>query len=186
MVTFKLQFPAKEIGTWAAKYAYPAGDDLPARIGDAAREAGFLTRDQFIQLAGWKSHRPARHHVRNSADAVTCATRAALLARGDLDPIRALTKLEGVRIPTASALLHFCHTERYPLIDFRVLEALGVPRRSNISLDLWTQYARTCRELADTHNVTLRDLDRAMWAWSDTRSPRRSRCRSVTQRRRYG
>ncbi len=179
MFTFKLQFPGEEIRAWAAKYAYPAGDDLPAKIGAEARNAGFLTRDQFIRLAGWKSHRPARHHVKNNDREVESATRAALLARGDVDPIRALTTLDGVRIPTASALLHFCHSERYPLIDFRTLEALGISRRGYLPLSLWVQYAQTCRELADTHGVTLRELDRAMWAWSDSRSPRRSKCRSM-------
>ena len=35
--------------------------------------------------------------------------------------------LSGVRWPTASVLLHFGHRDRYPILDYRALEALGVP-----------------------------------------------------------
>jgi len=177
MEEFSLQFDVSEIGALAAKYAYPAGDERPRQIGDLARVNGYLNRDQFLEVAKWKSHRPAHLHAMNNEESVLTWTRTAFLCEGDLQPIRALTKLKGVRIPTASAILHFCHPGRYPLIDFRALESLGVPRRTSVTMRLWCAYAEFCRGLADAQHVSLRELDRALWAWSDKKSGRQSRCR---------
>jgi hypothetical protein len=59
------------------------------------------------------------------------------------------------------------YPERYTIIDFRALEALGVKRGDGEeTLDYYLEYLETCRSLAHDCNVDLRTLDRALWQWS--------------------
>lgn len=167
MPTFVLQFPSEQIVHWAAKYSYPAGDDLPARIGDAARGAGFLTRDQFIQLARWKSARPGKRHAMNDEHTVQDVTRLAFSTRVEHIRLGALTLLHGVDARTASAILHFCHRDPYPLMDMRSFASLGVLKAPYDWSTPWPEYTAACRSIASSAGVSMRVLDRALWAWSD-------------------
>lgn len=164
---FLLQFPTSEIEQWASRYSYPAGDELPARIGTVARATGYLTRDQLIQLAGWKSARPAKKHAQNDEQTVIEVTRLAFSIQDEHIRLGALTLLHGVRDRTASAILHFCHRDPYPLMDMRSFAALGVVKAPYDWSSLWLPYTATCREIASSAGVSMRTLDRALWAWSD-------------------
>jgi hypothetical protein len=68
-------------------------------------------------------------------------------------------------VPVASAILTAIDPKRYTVIDFRALEALGI-KRASPSVDFYLDYLKHCRQLAKTHRVSLRDLDRALWQWS--------------------
>jgi hypothetical protein len=57
------------------------------------------------------------------------------------------------------------------VIDFRVLEALG-NKIADLSVNFYLDYLAVCRRLAKEHHATLRDLDRALWQWSDEASAR--------------
>jgi hypothetical protein len=69
----------------------------------------------------------------------------------------------------ASAILTVWNEHRYTVIDFRAVESLHrlkqltTPRVADID---YLSYVAKCRELAETHDVSLRDLDRALWKWS--------------------
>ena len=80
--------------------------------------------------------------------------------------IEVLTLLKGVSWPMASVILHWCHTDRYPLIDFRALWSLGIDTPPRYTFDFWWAYVETCRSLADESQVSMRELDRALWAYS--------------------
>ena len=51
--------------------------------------------------------------------------------------MEALLALDGVGVPTASALLHFAFPSDYPMLDVRALESLGRRGRTEYSVSFW-------------------------------------------------
>src|SRR6185436_8889495 len=70
-----------------------------------ARERGYLTRGEFKAACRWKSPRSAGHVERNNHHRVRKATAMALRGANDRERIEALVVLQGVSVPTASAIL---------------------------------------------------------------------------------
>ena len=165
MSEFVLQFPIEHVREYAARFP-AAGDDTLLAVGRAARERGFYTRDEFVAACRWKSARSAPRVAMNSAESVEQATRVALLESStERERIEALRSLHGVAWPTASVLLHLCFPERYPILDVRALDALGV-RASTYSLRFWRAYVSAWLQLAEAAGVDGRTLDQALWQWS--------------------
>src|SRR5690606_2956835 len=112
--------------------------------GAAARDRGFLTLDDLVVLADWKSVRIRPRIARNDDGFVREVTRvslsAASSAAGERLRIEVLTLLEGVGWPMASVILHFCHRDPYPILDVRALWSLGIPEgepKSGYDFALW-------------------------------------------------
>lgn len=136
------------------------------RVLAAWRQRSELSKDLFVRIARWKSVRKTPNYVANGEDDVLAATRRGFAAVTDIEAVAALTRLDGVAVRTASALLHWMAPERYPILDFRVLRALGVPEPSNYDDPrFYARFAEQVRQLATKLGVDLRTLDRAMWAW---------------------
>jgi hypothetical protein len=87
-------------------------------------------------------------------------TRTALATPDDRLRIEVLRLLRGVDWPTASVILHFAHTDRYPILDFRALWSLGADDPPAYGYELWAAYTMACRRLADQCRVSMRTLDR--------------------------
>jgi len=79
--------------------------------------------------------------------------------------------LSGVGWPMASVILHWCHADPYPILDFRALWSLGLDPLPPYDFDLWRAYTGHCRGLAAA-GVTMRDLDRALWQYSKEKQVR--------------
>jgi len=168
---FVLQFPASDIETLAARYAYK--DDRAAlAAGAAARERGYFTCDAFLAVCAWKTGRTKRRVRSNDAAAVEETTRRALAATDERSRMDALTSLRGVGVPTASALLFAVEPERYPILDRRALESLGRRPRGIYPVSFWLRYLDACRALAAEHRVAQRTLDKALWQHSYERTRR--------------
>ena len=133
MPAWVLQFPIEKTRSYASRF--PSGnDDAVLAMGEAARGRGHYTRDEFISVCKWKSERSRSHAARNTAQAIEAATRVALSeASTERERLNALRSLHGVEWATASVLLHLAYPERYPILDQRVLQALGVPQPSSYS-----------------------------------------------------
>lgn len=87
--------------------------------------------------------------------------------------IGVLTALRGVEMRTASAILHFAGTDRYPILDVRALWSVGIePAPSYYGFGLWWTYTEFCRRLADSAGVSMRTLDRALWQYSEEHQSR--------------
>jgi len=131
---------------------------------------GHLTPQAIRDLAHWKSARPARHIARNSDDQIASVI-AAMNAVGD-DPfgvkrIKLLTGLCGISLRTASAILHLGLPElRLPLLDWRAWSSLYGEDKRTFTLTDWIGYVRDCRQLAVRLDVSMRQLDRALWQHS--------------------
>jgi hypothetical protein len=166
MGLFKLQFPLDQVRGYAARF--PAGDeDRQRAIGVAARERGWYSRAEFLQVCRWKTARSAPLVAQNSTAQIEAATRIALASgTGDHAALHALLDLTGVGWATASVLLHVAHPERYPIWDVRALQALGINRRLAPSDARWSEYVATYRALILRAGVDGRTLDKGLWQWS--------------------
>jgi len=168
-VSFTLGFDPREIGALAARFG-EGGDARPAAIGAAAARRGHYSRGEFLALCEWKSPRSRPLAAANRPAAVRAATRVALAAAGtERERIESLLALRGVGMPTASVLLHFAMPDRYPILDVRAVESLGIIGRTSYPVAFWLAYVEACRALAAQHAVTLRTLDKALWQYSKER-----------------
>lgn len=166
MSRFQLQFPIERVCDYAQRYAYDDDAEVLA-IGRSARERCYYTFDEFATVCRWKSHRTASHVAKNTRESVEAATRVGL-GKGSIERerMRALVGLHGVARPTASVLLHLAYPERYPILDWRALQALGVRRAPSYSFRFWEAYVSAWLALVEQAGVDGRTLDRALWQWS--------------------
>jgi hypothetical protein len=137
-----------------------------------ARKQGFLTKPLFVRLARWKSVRQTPNYESNDEAAVRAATARAFKATDDArTALSALMQLRGVALRTASAILHWMHPDLYPIIDFRVVGALGKPEPTSYEdIDFYLTIAQEVKALAQRHALDLRTIDRALWAWQKSQS----------------
>jgi hypothetical protein len=160
------QKPEHEIPKWARLYNYPGEAELIAGPVAAARRRGYLDKDTFMQIGDWKSPRPRPLRALNAPALVEEVTRLALSpATSPRQAIEELLRL-GVRWPTASVILHLCHTDPYPILDYRALWSLStdVP---NYKYAFWEAYTVFTRSMAIRASVDMRTLDRALWKYSE-------------------
>jgi len=119
-----------------------------------------------LRLCEWKTARTKSKVAANSADLVKDATRISFSVAAEELRIGVLTLLAGVSWPTASVILHFCHRNRYPILDYRALWSVSSEQPSQYTFKLWWEYTRFCRAVAKEASVSMRDLDRALWQYS--------------------
>ena len=171
MPSFTLRFPLDAIPYWAAHYD-AAYDAAVAALAPAARARGFLTGDELRQLGRWKSPRIGHHLAANDSTYVEAVTAAALSTPSEQLRLEVLTLLSGVGWPMASVILHWCHADPYPILDFRALWSLGLDPLPRYDFALWQAYSGHCRELAAAAGATMRELDRALWQYSKEKQVR--------------
>jgi hypothetical protein len=152
---------------WAKAYTAKMGALEPRlldEVGPSVQARGFYEPAELTEVARWKTQRSKSRIASNPPEDVRDITRLALSAP-DRVQHRVLTLLDGIRVPTATALLTVVFPERHTILDVRSTEALG-------RLGAWDgtggyrTYLDICRRLADGAGVDLRTLDRALWRWS--------------------
>lgn len=137
----------------------------------AVRLRGFLDKPLFMRMARWKSVRPTKHYLSNSALAVETATAGAIAATDDRAALLSLTALNGVALRTATALLHWLRPDRYPILDYRVVSALGESAPASYEDPAFYAFiSDRVRRIATQHALDLRTVDRAMWSWDKLRT----------------
>ena len=99
------------------------------QIAPTARLRGYLTRSEFLRLCEWKTPRTRSRCASNSRG--RSRNGRASRSQKQIRPSSAahLTQLDGVALPTASVILHFCSRDPYPILDVRALWSLGVETR---------------------------------------------------------
>jgi hypothetical protein len=163
---FALQFPIEQVREYARRF--PVEDDDPGlALGRVARARGYYTLEEFRTVCRWKSARSAPLVARNAARRVKAATSVGLReSSGEVERMDALRSLDGVGWPTASVLLHLAYPERYPILDWRALHALGVRGRTSYNQRFWEAYVDEYVRLTQLAGVDGRTLDQALWQWS--------------------
>ena len=167
-----LRFPESKIDYWANQYTERQRKSNKARekylmsLESKVQDCGCLTKDELYKLAYWKSPRSAHWICENSDDFVTEITRSAFSANSDWAKLMTLTALQGVKEPTASAILQLFDKNEYPILDIHALWSVGLPWMKRTSYPFWLDYIDFCRDTADENDVSMRDLDRALWKYS--------------------
>ena len=125
--------------------------------------AGDGTPGNLEPIIKWKSPRPlSRIMTGNTPDEISEALRVAVSAKHVRTAAGVLCGLNGVDVAMASAILTTIHPDRYTVIDWRALNALGV-KKSWLTVDDYLQYLAFCKDKAIELGISLRDLDRALW-----------------------
>ncbi len=141
--------------------------------GEAIRK-GEHTLANLEAIVRWKSERVVHYVIGNNTEKIKRALALAAAPDSTIDDaVKALLELQGVDIPVASAILAAIFPERYTVLDFRALEALGHARHD---VRFYEEYLAFCKRLAESDIVKpqgglpaptpLRTLDRALWEWS--------------------
>ena len=177
-ISFELRFDPDEIHGLACRYSdcltareARLESEIESQIAPAARARGYLLMEEFLAVCEWKSPRPRRHYCMNQERCVKDATREALAAVDGWHSIEVLDALRGVGPSVASAILHWMAGQPYPIWDFRALWSLGWEKPPACNRDSWAAYAQYCIDLAQKHEVSMRQLDRALWRYSKDNQP---------------
>ena len=166
---FRLRFPVSAVERWAGRFADASDASLERDVAPAARRQGYLTREQFLRIAAWKTARSRPRCERNTDAFVREVTGAALASPHEGFKINTLRVLEGVGWPTASVILHFCDRGRYPILDVRALWSLGFEKPPAYGFPFWMAYTEFLRGVAEKAGVSMRTLDKALWQYSKER-----------------
>lgn len=120
-------------------------------------------------IVRWKTPRSIGYFNRNDPDTVDEVLERVLETSSTRRKIRLLMELSGIRVKMASAFLLFMNPEEYTVIDWRAANVLtdeGILNRTisdDASIDEYMEYLRACRSKAEQLDVSLRELDRALW-----------------------
>jgi len=170
---YKLRIPSKQVLKYRNLYTEGFEENLePFRA--LARKQRHLTVDQLYEICRWKSPRRPDLAKKNDSQFVQEITHFAFSAKCEASRIGALTLLQGVQYPTASVILHFCVDPTYPILDFRAIWSLGIKQPSFYTASFWTEYVNICREVANKHGLAVRELDMALWKYSELHQPTRA------------
>lgn len=179
---FQLQPAETELQELAEQYWQTTGEKERA-LEKAAFEAGAAIRKGETTLANleaivrWKSERAVQYLIGNSNEKIRQALTVAVSPDATTETaVKALIELHGVDLPVASAILAAIFPERYTVLDYRALEALG---HAQHDVKFYEEYLDFCKRLAESNIVSpqsdlpaptpLRTLDRALWEWSRSR-----------------
>ncbi len=131
---------------------------------------GYLTKKEFLAIGMWKSPRPRRYYEKNTSEDVKKISSKAFSLISEIQKIKTLMELEGVRIPTASAILALSDPKKYGVIDIRVWQTLyyfGIVNTNkggiNFSIENWLDLTLILRNLAEKLNSTPRSIERALF-----------------------
>jgi hypothetical protein len=181
MAYFQLQPAELDLQQLAEEYWKEAGE-RERQLEAAAYEAGEAIRNgehtlpNLEAIVRWKSERMVHYLIGNGSENIRAALAvAASPTASPEEAVNALVSLRGVDISIASAILSAIYPDRYAVLDYRALEALGHARHD---VRFYTEYNATLRHLAECAIVkpqsdlpaptSLHAIERALWEWSRT------------------
>lgn len=134
------------------------------------RKKGHLTKEEFVKICMWKSPRPKKQYLKNSEEDIMAISKKGFATNLEKEKITLLTRLKGVSIPTASAILTIVDPKNYGVIDIRVWQLLYLygsvkvkPTGTNFDFQNWYNYLMQLRYYARKFNVTVRDIERTLF-----------------------
>ena len=136
------------------------------------RQRGHLTRSEFLAICRWKSPRSIRHCMKNSAARIRLQSATALRSRNERAKFEALTALDGVGAPTASAILTLTNPGRYAVIDIRVWQLLfdlgsvrTKPGGVGFTFNDWRDYLTVLRLHAKQLGASVRAVEYSLFLY---------------------
>ena len=133
-------------------------------------EPKYFDKEHFVKLGRWKTPRQEENYRSNDEDLIKEATRLAHEVSNERLKLHILKMLTGVGVPVASTFLHFLHPDEFPIFDVHVRSSLkkaGKWERSvgDASDNAWLEYVDIMRGLSRRLGLSLRELDKALWAY---------------------
>ena len=165
MSLFELQFNINEISDYSNRYDYSSDIILPPII-KRTKKVKQLTFKDFQAICEWKTKRTKSRCASNDPKFVAECSRISFSTENERLRIEILTLLTGVSWPTASTILHFCHDDKYPILDFRALWSLGIEKPPIYDFQFWIEYTKFCRNLSAKASMDMRTIDMALWQFS--------------------
>lgn len=136
-----------------------------------ARARGYLTKGELERVCRWKSPRSSGLVRQNSHHRIRKVSGAVIGSAVERERFDLLLSLQGVSVPSASAVLTMLEPKRYGVIDIRVWQILhamravqGNPRGAGFTFDQWLQFLRVLRDLASSLDVPARTVERTLFA----------------------
>ena len=159
----KLLFSESEIIYYASRY--PRENDAAVEsLVPQVKKRGYLTRSELLEVSEWLVR--ARNNSRilsNSDDDVAKMTGLALHSEVERHRIDYLIELQGVGLPIASAILHWFHSDDYPIWSWHSREAVSLEWSERLpKQERWEAFVRFCREVVARNPVDMQTLDRAL------------------------
>jgi hypothetical protein len=165
------RLPVADVRDWAARFGDPGADAAIDAIAPAVRERGHFLRQEFLDTYRWKTHRTVHLAEKYTDEQIADVTGVAFRQRDEKLRVCLLRALDGVNWPVASTLLYVGVSSDYPIIDFRALWSLGSAMPSVVSFEFWWAYVECCRRVAKAAGVSVRELDKALWAYAAANQP---------------
>lgn len=137
--------------------------------GIEIKNRGYMTKTEFLNICLWKSRRPKKRYNLNSEEQIINVTKLAFLEKDEETKINILKLLDGVLIPTASALLSVVNPEDYPIIDKRCVQSLQdlkLIKWKIINNKNWLLYLSIIRNLSKELNLTCREIEKGLFAYN--------------------
>ena len=138
-----------------------------------AFEEGTWSREDLEWIIEWKVGvftKPILKHLRKNDDEEIQARIEEAVHEPDIrSKVEALTSLNGIGVPVASAILMFIDEDRFTVIDERAWNVLQETNylsqelSEDPTVDEYLIYLGACWTLANEYDVSLRTLDRALW-----------------------
>jgi len=134
------------------------------------KKRGYFNKEEFLEMGMWKSPRPKQRYLKNSEEEIISISKKVLATKFEKRRIELLTSLNGVSIPTASAILTLIDPKSYGVIDIRVWQVLYLygsvkdrPDGTNFDFNNWYNYLMKLRYYAKKFKVSVRDIERTIF-----------------------
>lgn len=162
---------------------YDAETRVFPRVASKVGSGGVLTKEDVLQILKWKLGRLKGSNAITICDENMSLINQAIKDSGELarrgDALKALLRIPGIGLASATAILTVCRPDQFTIIDWRVLETLdlfpgGLPqeRRREHSADSWTveeyldEFLPAIQRQGVEWGCELREADRALWGLS--------------------
>ncbi|MDE0095061.1 MAG: hypothetical protein OXS40_01580 [Gammaproteobacteria bacterium] len=157
-----IELTKEQIQEYARLYDDPLSDRMKK-----ARGRGHMELDDLIEVARWKWRGKRTENLcrKNTGDEVRKISETCFKEKSDCGRIRKLLELRGVGWPMASVILHFAFDDEYPILDIRAMRSVGGPKSKHYTCKVWEEYVQLCRDTAKMHGISIRQLDKALWAF---------------------
>jgi hypothetical protein len=133
---------------------------------------GHLTKPEFLAICRWKSPRAIRHYMKNSPARIRRQSAMALASRSERARFEALTALDGVGAPVASAILTLTNPRRYGVLDIRVWQLLfelgsvrTKPGGVGFTFSDWHHFLMELRHHAKQLGVSVRTVEYSLFLY---------------------
>lgn len=135
----------------------------------------YLDKEYFVRLGMWKTKRQTSNYRANEESKIIEVTCYAYQSSDPIIKLRVLRTLRGVGVAVGATILHYLQPELFPIFDYHarttLKEACLWTRKIDDSSErAWLEYLDTMRGLSSALSVSLRDLDKALFAYDKYRS----------------